>query len=74
MPYTGVSADLMVGQLRDVSVDEHSVVHSGVSGSVFIGINYRIHAFIEARFRADSVIESFDLSGFSLNMGYRFRF
>lgn len=74
VPYVGASADLMVGQLRDVSVGEHSVVHSGGSGSLFIGINFRDHAFFEARYREDTVIETFDLSGFSLNAGYRFRF
>lgn len=74
VPYFGASADLMVGDLRDVSEGIHSAVRTGLSGSLFAGINFRDHAFMEARYREDTVVKSFDLSGFSFNVGYRFRF
>jgi hypothetical protein len=73
-PYFGFSADLSVGDIRDVQDGIHSGVRTGAAGSVFLGLKIRDRAFIEARYRQTSVVKSFDLSGFQLSAGYRFRF
>ena len=73
VPYFGVSAYEAVGDLRAVEDNVHSGVRTGVAGAAFLGIEYQNQAYFEARYVQTSVLKSFDLSGFSLTIGYRFK-
>jgi len=73
IPYFGFSADEVVGDLVAVEDGVHSGVRTGVAGSAFIGVTWRNRAYIEARYLKLSELKGFDLSGFSLNVGCRFR-
>ena len=73
IPYAGASFDIVVGDALSYEDNVHSGIRQGLGGSVFSGVTYRNRAYIEARFIGTSTIKSFDLSGFSINVGLRFR-
>lgn len=73
IPYYGFSAYEAIGDLRAVEDNVHSGIRTGVAGAAFFGVQYRDRAYIEAKYLQTSVLKSFDLSGFTLNIGYRFK-
>lgn len=73
-PYVGLSADLVLADLRSVADNVHSGVSAGGGGSVFLGLKIGRRAFLEARYLGVSSIKTFDLSGLSLTAGYRASF
>jgi hypothetical protein len=73
IPYFGLSADEVVGDLVAVEDGVHSGVRTGVAGSAFLGVTWRNRAYVELRYMQFSELKGFDLSGFSLNIGCRFR-
>jgi hypothetical protein len=73
VPYVGVSAYDAVGDLKAVEDNVHSGIRSGAAGAAFVGVEYRNRAYLEARYIQTSVLKGFDLSGFSISIGYRFR-
>jgi hypothetical protein len=73
IPYAGAGLDLLIGDALSYEDNVHSGIRQGFGGSVFSGVTYRNRAYIEARFIGTSTVKSFDLSGFSINVGLRFR-
>lgn len=73
IPYFGFTVDEAVGDLRSIEDNIHSGVRTGVAGSAFLGVTFRNRAYFEARYTQTSVLKSFDLSGFILSAGVRFR-
>ena len=73
LPYFGFSADLAVGDLRDVGDDVHSGVRTGFSGTAFLGVNIGRGFYFETRYREVTQFKGFDLSGLNFTAGYRFR-
>jgi hypothetical protein len=70
--YVGASADAILAQVRSAidGVDTGTKVVAG--GSLFVGVNLRDNAYIEARYRVSSKVGGFDLSGAQLSAGFRF--
>jgi hypothetical protein len=71
-PYVGVSANLVLADLRSPQDNVRSGMRAGGGGSVFIGTTLSDDGFIEARYLAASRVRGFDLSGLNLTAGARF--
>jgi len=71
-PYAGISADLVLADLRSKQDNVNHGLQTGAGGSAFVGVNFGNSGFLEARYLAISSIKSFDLSGLNLSAGYRF--
>ena len=72
VPYVGVSADLDITDITSNPDNVHNSFNVGGGGSGFVGLNFGDSAFVEARYYGLSKANGFDLSGLSLDAGYRF--
>lgn len=72
IPYYGVSADLVVLDLRSPEDDVHSRFRLGYGGSAIIGTTIGASGFAEAKYQAIGKVKGFDLSGASFTIGVRF--
>jgi hypothetical protein len=72
IPYYGVSADLVVLDLRSPEDNVHSRFRLGYGGSAIIGTTIGASGFAEAKYLAVGKVKSFDLSGASFTVGVRF--
>ena len=73
IPYAGGSLDLMVGDLISDQDNIGSGIRNGAAASAFIGITYKNRGYVEARYIGTTTVKGFDLSGWSLSAGIRFR-
>jgi hypothetical protein len=73
IPYTGGSLNLMVGDLISDQDNIGSGIRNGAAASAFIGITYKNRGYVEARYIGTTTVKGFDLSGWSLSAGVRFR-
>lgn len=74
VPYVGVSADVALSYMRAIEIGIRSGIRTGFSGSMFLGLDIGTRAYVEARYIGVTEIGGLDLSGASLNAGYRFKF
>jgi hypothetical protein len=72
VPYIGVSANVDFTDITSNPDNVHNSFNVGGGGSGFVGLNFGDSAFVEARYYALSKANGFDLSGLSLDAGYRF--
>jgi len=71
-PYFGVSAGLLLADLRSDNYNVHSGFRAGYGGTALIGVTYKQKAYLEARYEEFSKIKGFDLSGLNIATGFRF--
>lgn len=72
IPYYGVSADLVVLDLRSPEDDVHSRFRLTEGASALVGTTVGASGFAEAKYLAVGSVKSFNLSGFSVTAGIRF--
>jgi hypothetical protein len=72
IPYAGVSADLVLADIRSAQDHAHSGLMETGGGSVFLGTSLGPQAYVEARYLALGSVQGFNLSGFDLTAGLRF--
>lgn len=72
VPYAGISADLVLIDVRSPEDNIHSGLTTAAGGSIFTGVTFQKSGYVEARYQAVSTARSFNLSGLSLNLGIRF--
>ena len=72
IPYYGVSADLVVVDLRSPQDDVHSRFRLSEGGSVLIGTTIGASGFVEGKYTGIAKVQGFDLSGIKLSVGVRF--
>lgn len=70
--YYGVTADLVLADLRSADYDVHSGFRAGAGASALLGVNFGDSGYLEARYLFVTRIKSFDLSGLNVTAGYRF--
>jgi hypothetical protein len=71
-PYVGLSANAVLTDIRSDQDGIASRYRMAYGGSAFAGVNYGPHAQFEVRYYALSRVRSLDLSGLSVQSGYRF--
>ena len=71
-PYAGVSADLVLADLKSKQDNVNHGLQTAAGGSAFIGIDFGTTGFLEARYLGITSMKGFDLSGLNLSAGYRF--
>lgn len=72
VPYYGVSADLVIVDLRSPEDGVHSGFRLSEGGSLLVGTTVGASGFLEAKYTAIARVKGFDLSGASLSVGVRF--
>lgn len=72
IPYYGVSADLVVLDLRSPEDNVHSRFRLGYGGSAIVGTTIGASGFAEAKYLAVGKVKGFNLSGASFTVGVRF--
>lgn len=72
IPYYGVSADLVILDLRSPEDNVHSRFRLGYGGSAVIGTTIGASGFAEAKYLGIGKVKGFDLSGLNLTVGARF--
>jgi hypothetical protein len=72
IPYYGVSVNVIPNHIESDKYDVSPKLRWAGGGSVFVGTTFAERAYVSARYNLISKIEGFNLSGFSLNTGYRF--
>ncbi len=72
IPYAGVSVDANFADITSNPDNVHNSFTVGAGASEFVGVNFGDSAFLEARYYEFSRVSGFDLSGLSVDAGYRF--
>jgi len=71
-PYYGLSLNAVPAKIRSRPDNVDTGIKLGYGGSAFVGTTIGRHAFVEGRYLLISKIDTFDLSGFDVSVGYRF--
>ena len=72
IPYFGVSLNVIPNHIESDKYDVGPKLRWAGGGSVFLGTTFAERAYVQARYNVISKIAGFNLSGFSVNTGYRF--
>ena len=72
IPYAGASVDANFADITSNPDNIHNSFNVGAGASEFVGVNFGDSAFLEARYYEFSRVSGFDLSGLSVDAGYRF--
>lgn len=71
-PYAGVSANVIINNIRSDKYDVESKWRFGAGGSAFIGAVWKGQYFLQARYYGMTSVEGLNLSGVNLTTGFRF--